>query len=124
MENARLRNLDTMWKKILGFGPLLVFSILAFSRAILLRNLDEETRRSLRLRDKTDLIDYAVMLYLRTLACSEWTVGKQEAMLPKCPCLLKSSAVAGYRETAFRSKERCTLGALPGAAILGYEFLI
>jgi hypothetical protein len=55
-----------MWKKILRFRPLLVLSILAFYCAILLRNLDEGKRRSLRLRDDTDSTDHVVMSVLVT----------------------------------------------------------
>jgi Domain of unknown function (DUF4436) len=55
-----------MWKKILRFRPLLILSILAFYCAILLRNLDEGKRRSLRLRDDTDSTDHVVMSVLVT----------------------------------------------------------
>jgi hypothetical protein len=55
-----------MWKKIFRFRPLLILSILAFYCAILLRNLDEGKRRSLRLRDDTDSTDHVVMSVLVT----------------------------------------------------------
>jgi hypothetical protein len=55
-----------MWKKILRFRPLLVLSILAFYCTILLRNLDEGKRRSLRLRDDIDSTDHVVMSVLVT----------------------------------------------------------
>jgi hypothetical protein len=55
-----------MWKKILRFRPLLVLSILAFYCVILLRNLDEGKRRSLKLRDDTDSTDHVVVSVLVT----------------------------------------------------------
>jgi hypothetical protein len=55
-----------MWKKIFRFRTLLVLSILVLYCAILLRNLDEGKRRSLQLRDDTDVADHVAMSVLVT----------------------------------------------------------
>jgi Domain of unknown function (DUF4436) len=50
-----------MWKKLLSFRPILLLAILVFYGVVLSRNLDENKRRSLELRDDTDASDHVVM---------------------------------------------------------------
>jgi hypothetical protein len=55
-----------MWKKIARLRTLLILSIVVFYFALLLRNLDEGSRRSLELRDDTDATDHVAISVLVT----------------------------------------------------------
>ena len=60
-------NLHTMRKKIGRLKKLMLFSILAFAYCfILIRSLNEGSRRSLQLRDDTDTADHIVISMLMT----------------------------------------------------------
>jgi inactivated superfamily I helicase len=49
-----------MWRKIARFKTLLILSLAFFYCAILLRNVNEGARRSLKLRDDTDHVAIAI----------------------------------------------------------------
>jgi hypothetical protein len=58
-----------MWKKIVSFRPLLILSLLALLVlycVVLVRNLNEGSRRSLRLREDTDSTDHVAISVLVT----------------------------------------------------------
>jgi inactivated superfamily I helicase len=50
-----------MWRKIARFKTLLILSLAFFYCAILLRNVNEGARRSLKLRDDTDSTDHVAI---------------------------------------------------------------
>ena len=55
-----------MWKKIVSFRSLLILSLLVLYGVVLVRNLNEGSRRSLQLRDDTDSTDHVVVSVLVT----------------------------------------------------------
>ena len=58
-----------MWKKIVSFRPLLLLSLLSLLVlycVVLVRNLNEGSRRSLQLRDDTDSTDHIAVSVLVT----------------------------------------------------------